>query len=151
VQTLPNRANVENQCEPQCKYSTRFQLFTSVVGNLFRTSDRFQPSISLLTGLQQNNKYLAIVNLLELVRHRGTDSVRDLGLLCRNKMLRLAGIIVVNGIRRVFLRQSFQSHLDQFSLGSALSDNYFSDRFADPCFRWRETKLQMFSRSKQFA
>jgi len=35
--------------------------------------------------------------------HHGTDSVRDLGLLCRNKMLRPVGIMVVKGIRSVFL------------------------------------------------
>jgi len=31
-------------------------------------------------------------NLLQLVGHHGTESVRDLGLLCRNKMLRLMGL-----------------------------------------------------------
>ena len=47
---------------------------------------------------------LAHANLLQLVSHRGTDSVRDLGLPCRNKMLRPVGIMVVNGTRSVFIR-----------------------------------------------
>jgi len=37
-----------------------------------------------------------------LFSHHGTDSTRDLGLLCRNKMLRPAVIMVFNGIRSVF-------------------------------------------------
>jgi len=46
---------------------------------------------------------LAHPNLLQLVSHHGTDSVRDLGLLCRNKMHRPVGIMVVNGTHSVFL------------------------------------------------
>jgi len=46
---------------------------------------------------------LAHASLLQLVSHRGTDSVRDVGLLCRNKMPRPAGIMVFNGTRSVFL------------------------------------------------
>jgi len=46
---------------------------------------------------------LAHANLVQLVTHHATDSVRDLGLLCRNKMLRPVGIMVVNGTRSVLL------------------------------------------------
>ena len=60
-------------------------------------------------------------NLLQLESHHGTDPVRDLGLLCRIKMLRPVEIMVVNGTRSVFLIcQSFpKSLLDQFGLGYA--------------------------------
>jgi len=51
----------------------------------------------------QNNECLPHANLLQLVSHHGTDLVRDLCLLCRNKMLRRTGIMVVNGTRSVFL------------------------------------------------
>jgi len=37
------------------------------------------------------------------VSHHGTHLVRDLGLLCRNMMLRHVGIMVVNGTRSAFL------------------------------------------------
>ena len=49
------------------------------------------------------------------------DSVRDLGLLCRSKMLRPVGIMVVNGTRSVFLMSvvTAQSLLNQFRLVSA--------------------------------
>jgi len=57
----------------------------------------------LQTGPRENNECLAHANLLQLVSHRGTDSVRDLGLLCRNKMPGSVGIMVVNGTRSVFL------------------------------------------------
>jgi len=46
---------------------------------------------------------MAHSNLLQLVSHHGTDSVRDLGLLCHNNMLRPVGIMAVNGTRSVFL------------------------------------------------
>jgi len=46
---------------------------------------------------------LAHKNLLQLVSHHGTESVGDVGLLFRNKILRRVGIIVVNGTRSVFL------------------------------------------------
>jgi len=47
---------------------------------------------------------VAHATLLQVVlSHRGTDSVNDLSLLCRNKMLRPARIMVVNGTRTVFL------------------------------------------------
>jgi len=62
---------------------------------------------------------LTHVNILQLVSHHGTDSVRDLGLLCRSKMIRPVGIMVANGNHSVFLTSVIQSHLDQFDLGSA--------------------------------
>jgi len=46
---------------------------------------------------------LANANLLQLVNHHGTDSVTDIGLLCRNKILRPVGIMVINGNCIVFL------------------------------------------------
>jgi len=72
---------------------------------------------------------LAQANLLQLVSHHGTDSGRDLGLLCRNKMLRRVGIEVVkvNGTFSRFL-QLFQSLLDKFGLSSARpSNSFFTD------------------------
>jgi len=50
-------------------------------------------------------------NLLQLVSHHGTDSVRDLGLLCRNKMVRPVRIMVVSGTCSVFLMSVVSSHL----------------------------------------
>jgi len=41
-----------------------------------------------------------ITNLL--LTHRGTDSVRDLGLFCHNTMLRSVGVMAFNGTRSVF-------------------------------------------------
>jgi len=53
----------------------------------------------------------------------------DLGLLCRNKTLRLVGMMVVNGTRTLFLRQSFQLLLNQFGLGSVRpGNNFYTDR-----------------------
>jgi len=46
---------------------------------------------------------MAHANLLQLVCHHGTDSVRDLGFLCRNKMLQPLRFMVVSGTRSVFL------------------------------------------------
>jgi len=54
---------------------------------------------------------LARSNLLKLVCHHGTDSVRNLGLLCNNKMLRPVRIMVVNGTRSVFIMSVVSSHL----------------------------------------
>jgi len=72
---------------------------------------------------------LAHANLLQLVRHHGTDSVRDLGLLCRSKMLRPAEIMVVNITCSVFLMSVVSVTLDQFVLGSPRpSNNFFADR-----------------------
>jgi len=45
---------------------------------------------------------LAYANLLQVVTHHGTDLVKDLGLLCRNKILRPVGIMVASGTRSVF-------------------------------------------------
>ena len=73
------------------------------VGNLFPTADRFQPGNILQTGPKWNDERLAHANLLQLVSHRDTDSVRDMGLLCCNKMLRPLRIMVFNGTRSVFL------------------------------------------------
>jgi len=75
-----------------------------------------------------------------ITTHHGTDSVRDLGLLCRNKMLRPARIMVVNGIRSVFLMcQSFQSLSDQFGLSfSRPSNNFFTPRDAARCLQTTE-------------
>jgi len=68
-------------------------------------------------------------NLLQLVSHHGIDSEGDLGWLCRSKILRPAGNIVVNGTCNVFLCPSFQSLLHQFSLGFARpGNNIFTDR-----------------------
>jgi len=53
---------------------------------------------------------LAHANLLQLVSIHGTDSVKDLGLLGHNKMLRTVGVIVVNGTRSVSLDVSRFSH-----------------------------------------
>jgi len=99
-------------------------------GNLFRTADRFQPGIILLTGpQQQNNESLVHANLLQLVSHYGIDSVKDLGLLCLNKVLRPAGIIVVNGTRIVFLMSVVTVILDKFDFGSAQpGNNFFTGR-----------------------
>jgi len=41
--------------------------------------------------------------VIHLVSYHGTDAVKDLDLLCRNKMLRPIGILLVNGTRSVFL------------------------------------------------
>jgi len=44
-------------------------------------------------------------------------------------MLQPVGIMVVNGIRNVFLCQSFQSLLDEIGLGSEQhGNNFFTDR-----------------------
>ena len=69
---------------------------------LFRTAQGLQPGIILRTGPHEN-ECLARANLLRLVSHHGIVSVRDLGLVCSNEMLRPAGIMVVNGTRSVFL------------------------------------------------
>ena len=70
------------------------------------------------TASFEYNECLANTNLLQLASHHGTDSVKDLGLLFRNKMLRPVDIMVVSDTRSVFLMscQSFQSFLDQFGL-----------------------------------
>jgi len=81
--------------------STTLVRTRAVVGNLFHSADWFQPSIIFRTSPQLHNEHLANVNLLQLVTHHGTDSLRDLGLLCHNKMLRPVGITVVNGTRSV--------------------------------------------------
>jgi len=65
---------------------------TSRVSNLFCTADRFQLGIIMRTDL---DKLMFATCKLQLVSHHGTNSVRDLGLLCRNKMLRPVGIMVV--------------------------------------------------------
>jgi len=49
-------------------------------------------------------------NLVQFISHHGTDSVRVLGLLCRTKMLRAAGMMVVIGTRNLFLNVSRSSH-----------------------------------------
>jgi len=99
----------------------------SGVGNVFHTADRFQPGSILRTGPQQHNECLAHIS--QLVSHHGTDSVRDLSLLCRNKMLRPVWIMLVNDTAVCSLCQSFQSLLDQFGLGSARpGKNFFTDR-----------------------
>jgi len=41
--------------------------------------------------------------VLQLVSHSGTDAVRDIGMLCRNKMLQHLRIMAVNATRSVFL------------------------------------------------
>jgi len=63
------------------------QCATAGAGDLSRTADQFQPCLILRTGPQGHNECWPHANLLQLVSHHGTDSVRDLGLLCRNKML----------------------------------------------------------------
>jgi len=42
------------------------------------------------------------VNLLQLVSHHDTDSVRELGLLCCNKMLQSVRIMINNDTPNVF-------------------------------------------------
>jgi len=59
-----------------------------------------QPAIILRSGPHEN-ECLAHADVLQSLRHHGTDSVRDLRLLCRNKMLRSVGIAVVNDTRNV--------------------------------------------------
>jgi len=57
---------------------------------------------------------------------------------------------MVNGTRNVFLRQSFQSLLDEFGLGSAQHSNNFSTdrhRVAAQCLLTRITQL-LFTRYK---
>jgi len=92
-----------SHCASLNKQINTLHASNATVGNLFRTADRFQPGISLRTGPQLNSWCLAHVNLLQLVNHHGTDSLRDLGLLYSNKKLWSVGIMVVNGTRSVFL------------------------------------------------
>jgi len=57
-------------------------------------------SLTLFCGPALNkiiDECLEHANLLELISYHGADSVRDLGLLCRSKMLRPVGIMVVSG------------------------------------------------------
>jgi len=51
---------------------------------------------------------LARSNVLQLVSHRGTDSVTDLGLLSRNKMLPSVWTMVVSASAVCSLCRSFQ-------------------------------------------
>jgi len=62
-------------------------------------------SLELFCGLalNKNDDCLAHADLLQLAWHHGYDSMRGLGLLCRNKVLRPAGIVTVNDTRGVFL------------------------------------------------
>jgi len=53
---------------------------------------------------------------MQLATQDGTDSVRDLGLLCPNKMLQRAGVLVVNAAMCA-LCQSFQLLLDKIGRG----------------------------------
>ena len=73
------------------------------VGERFRTAERFQPGIILRTGPPYNIECSLHANLLQLISHHGTDSVRDLGLFHRKKIPRPVGIAVVNAIRVLFL------------------------------------------------
>jgi len=63
------------------------------------------------------------------VSQYGVASVRDLGLLCRNKMLRPVAIMVVSGTRSVFLMSAISFTFGQFRLDSARpGNNFFTDR-----------------------
>ena len=53
---------------------------------------------------------------------RGIDSMRDLGLICRNKLLRPIGIMAASDTLSVFLMSVVPVTLDQFGLGTARID-----------------------------
>jgi len=69
---------------------------------------------------------LAHANLLQLVSHHGTDSGRDLGLLCSTKMLRPVGIM--NGTRIVFLMSVVAVIFGTIWPSARPGNNFFTDR-----------------------
>jgi len=101
--------------------------FGKGVGELFRTADRF--SLALLCG-PVLNKIMNVWHMrTQLVSHHGNESVRDLSLLCRNKMLRPIGIMVVSGARSLFLMSVIPVTLGRVRRGSTrLGNKFFTNR-----------------------
>ena len=82
---------------------TTVVLTSPEIGNLVCTADQFQPGIFCRPALNKIVNIWCNANLLQLISHHGTFSVRDLGLLCCNKILWPAVIRVVIATRSVFL------------------------------------------------
>jgi len=100
-----------------------YELSITGVGNLFRTADRLVPS---RTAFKNNECLVRTQIYYNSLRHHGTDSVRDLGLLCCSNMLRPVGIMVVNGTRSVFLMSVVPVTLEQLGFCAARPGNNFS-------------------------
>jgi len=100
-----------------------YELSITGIGNLFRTADWLVPSRAAF----KNNECLVRTQIYyNSLRHHGTDSVRDLGLLCCSNMLRPVGIMVVNGTRSVFLMSVVPVTLEQLGFCAARPGNNFS-------------------------